>query len=228
MKLKGGSLTIRKIKLFLEASYNPDPPKEILGYTLDEKLSGLYGKVYFNNELKKVVLVHRGTGSENHGEDWIPNAIFAANSSSYKLTSRYKTGERMVNKALKKYKGYQFENLGHSQAGLLAHLTNSDKIKNVIELNPAYKDASLANNEYIIRSSGDVVSALTVPKKMMNDLLYPNWTKDHMRIIPAKTSSALEEHKIDILDRLDQDMKIGQGGAKPNSLKRQLDGYIIN
>ena len=223
--LKGGSLRVNELKSFLEASYNPDAPKQLLGYTLDEKLSNLYGKVYFNNDLKKVVVAYRGTGSENHGEDWIPNAIFVANSSSYKLTTRYETAEKMVNKALKKYKGYQFENIGHSQAGLLAHLTNSDKIKNVIELNPAYKDASLANNEYIIRSRGDVVSALTVPKKYLSDLLYPNWTKEHMRVIPAKTTSALEEHKIDILDRLDPNMKIGKGAGK---IKRQLDGYIIN
>ena len=39
MKLKGGSLKVKEIKSFLEASYEEDPPKEILGYELDEKLS---------------------------------------------------------------------------------------------------------------------------------------------------------------------------------------------
>ncbi len=39
MKLKGGSLKVKEIKAFLEASYEKDPPKEILGYELDEKLS---------------------------------------------------------------------------------------------------------------------------------------------------------------------------------------------
>ena len=39
MKLKGGSLKVKEIKAFLEASYMEDPSKEIMGYTLDEKLS---------------------------------------------------------------------------------------------------------------------------------------------------------------------------------------------
>ena len=45
MKLKGGSLKVKEIKAFLEASYEEDAPKEIMGYELDEKLSFLYGKV---------------------------------------------------------------------------------------------------------------------------------------------------------------------------------------
>jgi hypothetical protein len=220
--LKGGSLRVTELKLFLEASYNPDAPKQLLGYTLDEKLSNLYGKVYFNNDLKKVVVAFRGTVENS---DWANNAIYATNSSAYKLTPRFKEGQKMANKVVKNYKGFQIEHIGHSQGALLAHLTNSKDVKNVIQLNPAYKDESLSNNEYIVRSSNDVVSALTVPKKMLNDLLYPNWTKEHMKIIPAKTTSALEEHKIDILDRLDPNMKIGKGSGK---IKRTLDGYIIN
>jgi hypothetical protein len=220
--LKGGSLRVNELKIFLEASYNPDAPKQLLGYTLDEKLSNLYGKVYFNNDLKKVVVAFRGTVENS---DWANNAIYATNSSAYKLTPRFKEGQKMANKVVKNYKGFQIEHIGHSQGALLAHLTNSKDVKNVIQLNPAYKDESLSNNEYIVRSSNDVVSALTVPKKMLNDLLYPNWTKEHMKIIPAKTTSALEEHKIDILDRLDPNMKIGKGSGK---IKRTLDGYIIN
>ena len=36
MKLKGGPLKLKEIKAFLEASYNQDAPKELLGYTLDD------------------------------------------------------------------------------------------------------------------------------------------------------------------------------------------------
>ena len=50
MKLKGGSLKIKEIKAFLEASYMEDRPKEIFGYQLDEQLSFLYGKVYVNHK----------------------------------------------------------------------------------------------------------------------------------------------------------------------------------
>jgi len=216
--MKGGSLKVKELKAFLDASYQEDSPKELMGYTLDEKLSGLYGKVYVNQGIKKVVLLHRGT-VENI--DWANNATYAVNSTAYKLTPRYKQAKKMVDNALKKYKGYTFESAGHSQGGLLTHLLGT-KAKNSIGLNPAYKNESLANNETIIRSSGDVVSALSVPKKFANSLLYPGWTKKHMITIPAKTTNPIEEHKIDILDRLDPEMKIGKG-KKPI-----LKGYIIN
>ena len=87
MKLKGGSLTILEIKNFLESSYNPSPPKELLGYTLDDSLSSLYGKVYVNESLKKVVIAHRGTVVNS---DWTNNAVYATSSSAYKLTPRFK------------------------------------------------------------------------------------------------------------------------------------------
>ena len=31
MNLKGGSLKVKEIKAFLEASYNPDAPKDLMG-----------------------------------------------------------------------------------------------------------------------------------------------------------------------------------------------------
>ena len=77
MSLKGGSLKVKEIKAFLEASYMEDPPMEIMGYTLDEKLSFLYGKVYVNHKSKKVVVAHRGTVETF---DWANNALYALNS----------------------------------------------------------------------------------------------------------------------------------------------------
>ena len=62
--MKGGSLRPQEIKDFLEASYEKYAPNLIDGYELDEKLSNLYGKVYVNETLKKVVLSFRGTGTE--------------------------------------------------------------------------------------------------------------------------------------------------------------------
>ena len=216
--MKGGSLKVKEIKAFLDASYQEDAPTEVLGYTLDEQLSGLYGKVYVNESIKKVVIAHRGT-VENI--DWANNATYAMSSTAYKLTPRYRSAKKMVDAALKRYKGYTFESCGHSQGGLLTHLLGT-KAKNSIGLNPAYKNETLAKNETIIRSSGDVVSALSVPTKFTNSLLYPGWTKKHMITIKAKTSNPIEEHKIDILNRLDPEKKIGN--AKP----RKLRGYVIS
>ena len=130
MKLKGGSLKVKEIKAFLEASYMEKSPNEIMGYTLDEELSFLYGKVYVNEQLKKVVVSHRGTVE---AIDWANNLSYVLSSTAYKLTPRFKAGQKMQETAHKKYKGYQFEVVGHSQGGLLTHLL-SDKVKMLILL----------------------------------------------------------------------------------------------
>jgi len=209
--MKGGSLKPQELKDFLQASYEKNAPKTIDNYILDDKLSNLYGKVYVNEALKKVVLAFRGTGMENLGTDWINNLIFLVSDPGYKLTPRYQTALKMYKGAIKKYKGFKFELIGHSQSGVIINNLCSDKVNNCISLNPAYKNASLKNNEYIIRSTGDVVSKLTVPKKALNSVLYPQWTKKHMINIENKTGNPITEHTVDILDRLNPNMIIGRG-----------------
>ena len=112
---------------------------------------------------------------------------------------------------MKKYKGHKFELLGHSQSGIIVNNLCSNKVRNCISLNPAYKNATLKNNEFIIRSKGDVVSKLTEPKKLINSVLYPKWSKKHMISIDDKTGNPITEHKVDILDRLNPNMIIGRG-----------------
>jgi hypothetical protein len=72
----------------------------------------------------------------------------------------------MYNGAMTKYKGYKVYLLGHSQSGMIVNNICSSKVQNCKSLNPAYKNASLKDNEYIIRSTGDVVSKLAAPKKI--------------------------------------------------------------
>jgi hypothetical protein len=233
VKLHGGSLTVREIKSFLESSYMQPAPDEVMGYKLDNQLSNLYGKVYYNESLKKVVVAHRGTSEVL---DWTNNAWYAAlpGTVAYKMTDRYKSGYRLQEAAHKKYKGWQFETIGHSQAGLLAHLLGT-KSKNTIMLNPAYKNERLGSNEYIIRFSGDLVSQLSVGQKFKNSLLYPSWSKNHYIKIENKTGNPLTEHAITILDRLPEDKRIGRGAGRPKlskpckcDKKKQLNGYSLN
>ena len=205
--MKGGSLKPHEVKDFLQASYEEDAPMNIDGYVLDEKLSNLYGKVYVNG----VILAFRGTGSEALGTDWTNNLIFAISQPGYKLTPRYRTAVKMYQDAMNKYQRYKFELLGHSQSGIIVNNLCSNKVRNCISLNPAYKNATLKNNEFIIRSKGDVVSKLTEPKKLINSVLYPKWSKNHMITIDDKTGDPITEHKVDILDRLNPNMIIGRG-----------------
>ena len=53
MKLTGGSLKVGELMELLKASYLEQPNKTIYGFTLDEKLSNLYGKVYVDMNKKK-------------------------------------------------------------------------------------------------------------------------------------------------------------------------------
>ena len=130
--MKGGSLKPHEVKGFLQASYEKDAPMNIDGYVLDEKLSNLYGKVYVNEESKKVILAFRGTGMENLGTDWINNLIFAISQPGYKLTPRYRNAVKMYQDAMKKYQGYKFESLGHSQSGIIVNNLCSNKVRTQI------------------------------------------------------------------------------------------------
>ena len=49
----------------------------------------------------------------------------------------------MYKDAMKKYPNYQFDLLEHSQSGIIVNNLCSNKVRNCISLNPAYKNASL-------------------------------------------------------------------------------------
>ena len=56
-----------------------------------------------------------------------------------------------------------------------------------------------------------MVSQFVAPKKIVNSIFYPKWSKRHMKNIKNKTKNPITEHKVDILDRLNQNMIIGRG-----------------
>ena len=84
--------------------------------------------------------------------------------------------------------------MGHSQSGIIVNNLCSNKVRNCISLNPAYKNATLKNNEFIIRSKSYVVSKLTEPKKLINSVLYPKLSKKYMISIDDKTGNPIIEH----------------------------------
>ena len=130
--MKGGSLRPQEIQDFLQASYEEIAPESIDDYELDDKLSNLYGKVYVNHDLKKSSVSLSRHWDGNLGTDWINNLIFAISDPGYKLTPRYQTALKMYTSAMKKYKGFKFELLGHSQSGVIVNNICSDKVRNYI------------------------------------------------------------------------------------------------
>ena len=228
-----------ELMLLLQETYyiTPEPKNEVLGFILDmslskpTKLQGLITCLVYVRD-KHVVMAIRGT--KNHAgaatsQDWGYNFVLANSLDMYKQTDRYKLAETCLQNLLKKYpiSRYKVDIVGHSQSGMIVHLlSESYNVTNAISVNPAYKNITMNENEYLIRSSADVISALAIPKKMPTDLLYPNWSKRHIITIPAETSDLLEEHKTTILNRLEPNMQIGKG-LHPIKGKA-LRGYIIN
>ena len=193
-KLSGGALSINHIKQMLKASYqnNSDRMQSIDDFILDKQLSGQYGVVYFNPRTGQTVVVHRGT---KEAMDWSNNAMYALG--MYKYTNRYKTGLQMQKKAEKKYGAKNITTLGHSQGAILARELGQNT-KEILTLNPAYKGEKPLKNEYNIRSSGDLVSVGLHGTRRGHDLL-----------IGSKGFNPLDEHMIDILDRVDGNKMFG-------------------
>ena len=222
--MEGGKLPINQIKAFLEASYDvKDTKPEINGYILDRELSNKYGKVFYNQSLKKAVVAHRGT---RNAKDWRNNALIGIG--AYKLSDRFKTGQLLQNQAEAKYVNYKIYTLGHSQAGQLVNLLGSKTVG--ISVNPAYvtalKGEYQGKNEFTVRSSFDPVSGLT--KGLQNatlNITNPNFNKRNNIVIPSTTSNPLTEHSLSILDRLPQDMLIGRGKNKLKINMKKLNDY---
>ena len=201
---RGGKISVGNLSKFFKSSYaGKKAPKKIDTYNLDSDLTNKYGSVYYDPDKNHAVLTHKGTSGDtflDSAKDWGNNAMYAVG--LYKYTDRYKQGKKLQTATEKKYGSQNVSTLGHSQGSLLAreHGQNS---KEIINLNAAYKGEKPLKNEYNIRSSGDVVSVGLHGTKRGHDVL-----------IPAEGINPLTEHKIDILDRIDQSQMIGQGILK--------------
>jgi hypothetical protein len=204
---KGGKLPAKKVKEFLNASYDDTPPETINGYILDKSISNKTAKVYHNPETGDAVVAHRGTKG---ARDWLNNAAYAVG--AYKLTDRYKRGKKAQDTAEKKYGKKNVSTLGHSQGAILARELGGDT-KEIINVNPAYALEKPKKNEYNVRSSTDIVSGLYAPVAKARSILTPKKSKKHDITIKSKSVlDPLGEHSYEILDRLgDKEIGVGAG-----------------
>jgi hypothetical protein len=198
----------KTIKSLLNASYDEKPPDKLKnGLRLDKELTTPTVKTYYNKNNNEAYVVHRGTQGAS---DWLNNVAYLTG--NYKRTDRFKQAEKIQNKAEEKYGKSNISTLGHSQGSVLARELGKDT-KQVINVNPAYKFEKPLKNEYNIRSSGDVVSALYAPVAKAREVLYPNYSKAHdITIESPKKSNILDEHSYNILDRLGK-KEIGVGAS---------------
>jgi hypothetical protein len=190
---KGGAIHSEDLQKLLHSSYNP-MMGDVHGYTLDTDLSNDTGKVYSKDG--QTYIIHKGTQGAS---DWLNNLALAYSPSLYKMTSRYKKGKELQEKALQKYSGNKIDVLGHSQGSALSELiSKGDKrVNNVITYNRPVLLRDLFQNPdhnlYDVRTSADIVSAL---------LPFQRGTRT--TTISSPTWNALEEHKTPALNRIHQ------------------------
>lgn len=208
-KLKGGKISISNLNKFFSNSYSKKPDQNIDGYQLDENLTNDTAKVYHDPKTGHAVITHKGTQGAS---DWLNNAAYATG--LYKYTNRYKQGKKTQKATEDKYGSKNVSTLGHSQGSILARELGKNS-KEIININPAYINEKPAQNEYNIKSTRDVVSAL----KPVN-------SQDIA--IKAESYNPLTEHSYDILNRLDPTQMVGRGRPKIllKDLKQKVKQYL--
>jgi hypothetical protein len=196
--LEGGALSGRDIKNMVSSSYEKKGKKQIGENKLDESISNKKVKVYHNEKTGKTTVVNRGTTGTV--SDWANNATYALlGTKAYKKTDRYKQAKKTQEKAIAKYGKSNITNVGHSQGGLIARELNKEGLTNqVIAVNPASKGEKTRKNETVIKSSGDIVSAL-VPKDK------------NVKVIKAKSFNPLAQHSAKIIRGTDNEKMFGTG-----------------
>lgn len=156
--MKAGKLKSSTLQGLLNASYDKKV-RSVDGFQQDRALSTKTSKVYVNPETNQTVVAHKGTDGIL---DWGNNAVYAlGGEKAYKQTGRFKEAQQVQREAQKKYGRENISTIGHSQGGLQAELLGK-KGKETITLNKATRPFANtpAENQYDIRTQGDLVSAL--------------------------------------------------------------------
>lgn len=200
--LEGGAILMKHLKTLLNESYkNKDNDDKNIDnkYFLDEDLSTNKTKVY-KTDNNEIVIANRGTSDY---KDVISDVKMAF---GYK-DKRFDEANDILNKVKNKYKDSSIDVIGHSLGAKVAEEIGKDnQVKNVITLNKPttpldlFKKSKNKDKQIDIRTNKDIVSVLQPLQKDANDI-----------VIPSETNNLYIEHKIDVLDRLNQDLLLGKG-----------------
>jgi hypothetical protein len=211
--MKGSGIIVSQLNKFVNASYDDTPPETIDDFNLDNQLSNKKVKVYHNGT--KLVVVNRGTTGT--ASDWANNVRYGLG--TYDETDRLEQAVKTQKAVIEKYGRLPDVNVGHSQGAIITRKLNAMGLcKQVINVNPAITTESQKKNEFNVRSSSDVVSALAMVNPWMRER--KNTT------IEAESFNPLTEHSANILSRLDPNKMIGSG-LKTNELSNtDIDALV--
>jgi len=217
--IKGGKVEVKYLNKLLNESYqskNKTAANIDDRYYLDPELSTDKTKVYVDKNTNDITMVNRGTSDF---KDVMTDAkmLFGYND------KRFNEPKEILGKIKQKYTDKNIDLIGHSLGAKIAETLGDDpRVKNVITLNKPttpkdlIQKSKINSKQYDIRTTGDLVSALQPFQTGPNDI-----------IISSETKNPYTEHKIDTLDRLDQNLVIGTGLKGLNELETYLYNLII-
>jgi hypothetical protein len=220
--LEGGKIAIKDLKELLHETYKRKGTNtDIINnkYKLDDTLSTDKTKVYINTDDNEVVIANRGTSDI---KDVITDMKLLF---GYK-DNRFDEGRNVLNKVKEKYNNSSIDTIGHSLGASVAeNIGNDPQVKNIITLNKPttpidiFKRSKIKDKQYDIKTTKDLISVLSPIQKDINDI-----------IIPSETNNPYTEHKVDVLNRLNQDLIVGKGINKirlNNADIKRLIRYIL-
>ena len=215
----GGKVEVKFLNKLLNESYKSKGKTNANiddRYILDNELSTDKTKVYIDKNTNDIAMVNRGTSDF---KDVMTDAklLFGYND------KRFNEPKEILNKIKQKYTDKNIDLIGHSLGAKIAETLGDDpQVKNIITLNKPttpkdlIQKTKINNKQYDIRTTGDLVSVLQPFQTGQNDI-----------IIKSETKNPYTEHKIDTLDRLDQDLVIGTGLKGLNQLETYFYNLII-
>lgn len=217
--IKGGKIEVKYLNKLLNESYkgkNNTSANIDDRYILDNDLSTDKTKVYIDKNTNGIAMVNRGTSDF---KDVMTDAklLFGYND------KRFNEPKEILGKIKQKYTDKNIDVIGHSLGAKVAETLGDDpQVKNIITLNKPttpkdlIQKTKINNKQYDIRTTGDLVSVLQPLQTGKNDI-----------IINSESKNPYTEHKIDVLDRLDQDLVIGTGLKGLNELETYFYNLII-
>lgn len=230
MFVKGGKISVGNLKKFIESTYD-SKTTNIEGYMIDQQLSTMHTKVFYNHAKKVLIVVERPTSDKR---DVLSDVIAGLDITGLlfkKLDSRYKNSFNVYKKALAKYS--QRENsilIGYSLGSLVAEEFARENPKAFSELIlvskpviPSRVLSKLPKGTTEVRSTLDAVSALKPLQEKA----------DREVVIKAETLNPFKEHQVsNIFPRLDQEMEVGDesvlsGVGKPSVSEAEIKSMSV-
>ena len=214
--IKGGKISVSAMNKLLNETYKKkDATASNIDnkYFLDTDLSTDKTKVYIDTSSGEVIIANRGTSDF---KDVMTDAKLLF---GFKDKSRFGEARDILNKVKIKYPNYSIDTIGHSLGSTVAEdIGRDERVKNVITLNKPVTPKDLISKQKTdkqidIRTTGDIVSALQPLQKDTKDI-----------VIQSETRNPYTEHKIDTLDRLNQDMILGTGFKS----RKDFHNHFIN